>query len=102
MKHTPTKQAAALIEALRKRGVDLIPEYDDGHKTVDIYIPKAGLFIEINGLQHYTNPEKIIADLKRSHFSDGDDKNTMPITNQLIETHLDEIADAIAQVVKEK
>jgi very-short-patch-repair endonuclease len=102
MKPTPTRQTLALVKALENSGITLEVEYWDGHKHVDIYIPKARLYIEVNGLAHYTDPKQIIADLKRNHFSDGDDFFTMPITNQLIETHLVSIADAIVAVVRER
>lgn len=102
--HTPkpTPQTLKLANALKARGVQLELEYWDGHKHIDIYIPKANLYIEINGLAHYTDPKQIAADLKRNHFSDGDDFFTMSITNQLIDTHLEKIADAIVVVVGER
>ena len=46
--------------------------------------------------------ERLTTDLKRNHFSDGDDFFTLTITNQLIDTHLDNIADAIVKVVVER
>jgi very-short-patch-repair endonuclease len=95
---TPTKQATDLRLALEKRGVVVKPEYWDGHKHVDLYVPEAKLYIEVDGLQHFTDPKQIIADLKRDHYSDGDDIFTKRFSNQLIETHLQEIADAIAQI----
>ena len=99
MKKEPTIHALKLAEALRARGITLELEHWDGHKHVDIYIPAARLYIEVNGLQHYTDPKLLLADLKRAHFSDGDDFNTISITNQLVDTHLDGIADAILKVV---
>jgi very-short-patch-repair endonuclease len=100
MQRQPTRHALALAEELQKRGVQLEMEYWDGHKHVDIYIPAAKICIEINGLQHYTNPEQIAADLQRAHFSDGDGRRTMTITNQLIDSRLSEIADAIGQIAR--
>lgn len=96
----PTPQTLKLAEALKARGVHLELEHWDGHKHIDIFIPSARLYIEVNGLQHYTDPKLLFADLRRSHFSDGDDYLTIPITNQLIDSHLDGIADAITQVVQ--
>ena len=96
----PTKQALMLIDALKKREVHVEAEHSDGHKHVDIYIPDARIYIEVDGLQHYTEPAQIIADIKRTHYSDADKFATIHITNQLIETHVEEIADAIARVVK--
>lgn len=77
-------------------------EYWDGHKHVDIFIPSARLFIEVNGLQHYTESKQILADLKRSHFSDGDDFDTVELTNQLIDRYLNKIANAVVSVVRQR
>ncbi|MFA6158347.1 MAG: DUF559 domain-containing protein [Candidatus Paceibacterota bacterium] len=95
----PTKQTIALAEALRKRGVEVKTEYWDGHKHVDLYIPDAKLFIEIDGIQHYIDSKQILADLKRDHYSDGDDILTKRFSNQLIETRVEEIARAISEIV---
>lgn len=97
---TPTKQALDLATALKKRGVEVVIEPWDGHKHIDIRILNTRINIEVNGLQHYTNPKQILADFKRAHYSDDDNFSTFPITNQLIESHIDEIADAIAQIAK--
>jgi very-short-patch-repair endonuclease len=96
----PTPQTNRLVEALRSRGIETKTEHWDGHKHIDIYIPENGMYIEVEGLQHFTSPEQIIADLKRDYYSDSENHFTFRITNQLIETHLEEIADAVAQVVK--
>jgi len=101
-KFITTKRTIELSEALKKRAIKHVCEYDDGHKHVDIAIPDAKIFIEIDGLQHYIDSEQIKKDFKRDHFSDGDDFSTIRIPNELIETHLEEIAHAIAQVVKER
>lgn len=95
-----SNQAKSLYEALCRRGIDARLEHSDGHKTVDIAILEAHLYIEVDGIQHFTNPEQIMRDFKRSHFSDGDDFRTFYVTNQIIETHLDEVADAIVEVVE--
>lgn len=95
-----SNQAKSLYEALCKRGIDARLEHSDGYKTVDIAILEAHLYIEVDGIQHFTNPEQIMRDFKRSHFSDGDDFRTFYVTNQIIETHLEEVADAIVKVVE--
>ena len=97
-----TKQATSLKEALEKRGLECKSEYSDGHKHVDICIPKAKLYIEINGLQHYTDPKQIMSDFNREHYSDKDGFATLPITNQLIDNYLDEVANAIVVVAKKR
>jgi len=100
MSKTPTKQTISLADALKARGIRVETEYWDGHKHIDVYLPDAKIFIEVDGLQHYTNPRQILADFKRDHFSDGDDVSTLRLTNQLIETHLEEIADAIYKIAQ--
>lgn len=95
---TPTKQALALANALKKRGLEVLTEYWDGYKHVDLFIPSAKLYIEIDGLQHYTDPKQFKADLDRDHYSDDDKFFTKHISNQLIDSHLEEIADAITKV----
>ena len=100
IKNIPTPQAAALIEALQKRGLKVEAEHWDGHKTVDLCLPEANLYIEVDGLQHYTEPKQFMADLLRDHYSDDEKFLTKHISNQLIETHLEGIADAILEVAK--
>lgn len=69
----------------------------DGHKHVDIYIPK-NIYIEVDGMPHITRPEQIISDLNRDFFSFKEGFFTKHVTNEAIDTHLEEIADAIARV----
>ncbi len=97
-----TPHSRRLWAALKERGIDSETEYFDGHKHVDIAIRSARIYIEVDGIQHFTNPEQIMRDFKRSHYSDGDDFSTFYVTNQIIETHLNEVADAIAKVVEMK
>jgi very-short-patch-repair endonuclease len=94
-----TKQVKDLVRALTERGVAVKTEYWDGHKHVDIFIPENGMYIEVEGIQHFTNAGQIISDLKRDYYSDIENHFTFRVTNQLIETHLEEIADAVTQVV---
>jgi len=95
----PTKQVNALNQALSKKGIKTKLEYWDGHKHVDIAILSAKIYIEIDGLHHYLDPRQIEADFKRNHFSDGDDFETIHIPNELIDKHLENIAEAISKVV---
>ena len=95
-----TKQTLELADELKKRGLKIELEHWDGHKHVDIFLPDVNINIEVNGLQHYTNPFQIISDFNRAYYSDQTKCHTLSITNQLIETHLKEIADAVEAVVK--
>lgn len=99
---TPTKQTLLLIEALKRGGVDVKQEHWDGHKHIDIAILDSKIYIEIDGLHHYTSPEQIKADFKREHYSDENGFDTIHIPNPLIETHLEEISKAIIDIVKER
>ena len=98
--NTPTKYEIALAEALQKRGVELELHQWDGHKHVDIYIPSDNLYIEVDGVPHSTNVKQIISDFNRDYFSFKGGFFTKHITNELIENHLEEIANAIAEVAQ--
>ena len=97
-----SNQARKLYEVLCSKGVNAELEYSDGHKTVDIAILNAHLYIEVDGLQHFTNPEQIMRDFKRNHYSDGDDFSTFYVTNQIIDSYLDEVANAIVEVIRQR
>lgn len=97
-----SNQAKMLYEALCKKGVNAQLEYSDGHKTVDIAILEAHLYIEVDGIQHFTNSEQIIRDFKRNHYSDGDDFSTFYVTNQIIDLYLDDVVNALVKVIAEK
>jgi len=94
-----TKQAQALCGALEKRGIFVKPEHWDGYKHVDIHIPDVNINIEVDGMQHLTDPEQIMADFDRDYFSDIHKLNTLHITNEVLMNNLDQIADAITVVV---
>lgn len=96
-----TPQVMALVEALRERGVYVEREHSDGHKHIDIFIPEAKIYIEVDGAQHDMRPKQVFADLNRDYFSAKEGFFTKHITNQEIENHLETIANAIAKVVKE-
>jgi very-short-patch-repair endonuclease len=96
----PTQQEILLAEELRKRGIELETEYWDGHKHIDIYIPKAKIALEIDGIQHFLNPNQVSSDFHRDYFSNKAGVFTKHIPNELIESHLHQIADAIEKVIK--
>jgi very-short-patch-repair endonuclease len=96
----PTKHVLKLADALKKRGVALELEHWDGHKHIDIYIPKDHLYIEVDGVPHYTDHQKMIADFNREYFSFKGGYFTKRIANETIESHVEEIADAIATVAE--
>jgi very-short-patch-repair endonuclease len=97
-----TTQTRKLSEALVKLGVHNTLEYYDGHKHIDIAILSSKIFIEVDGLHHFTDSKQIEADFKRNHFSDGDDFDTIHIPNIVIENHCDAIAKAIAELITKR
>ena len=97
-----TEHTTELFNELKKLGVNAILEYNDGHKHIDIAILDARIFIEVDGLNHYTNAEQIERDFKRNHYSDGDDFDTIHIPNLVIEHHRVAIARAIEKIVRKR
>ena len=98
--NTPTEHEVKLAEALKNRGVKFEVHHWDGFKHVDIFIKKDNLYIEVDGMYHITRPDRIISDLNRDYFSFKDGFFTKHITNEAIDSNLDEIADAIAHVAR--
>lgn len=83
-----TPETLALKEALEERGIHVRVEPFDGFKHIDIGIPKAKLNVEVDGIQHLTNPSQIVADLDRGYFSNKKyGFATMHIPNEMIRSH---------------
>ena len=97
MENKSTPQAISLAVALRGLGIEVEMEHWGGHKHVDLFLPGSGIQIEVDGSQHVTNPEQILTDLKRSHYSDSDRYGTIHIRNEDIESDLEKITVAIAE-----
>jgi hypothetical protein len=98
----PTPEAVSLADALQRRGVPAHTECSDGRKHVDVCIPGARLYIELEGSQHYLDPDQIARDFRRDHYSDDDGFATLRIPNQVIKDHLEKTASAIHEVVKKR
>ncbi len=96
----PTKEARALKEALEEKGVRVYIELDDGHKHIDLAIPRAKLNVEVDGIKHLTDPYQILADLGRGYYSHKNGYNTMHIPNEMVHRHLKEISEALAEASK--
>ncbi len=96
----PTKEACDLKEALEEKGVLVYIELDDGHKHVDLAIPRAKLNVEVDGIKHLTDPHQIVADLGRGYYSHKIGYSTMHIPNEMIHRHLKEISEALAEASK--
>jgi very-short-patch-repair endonuclease len=97
---TPTKEALALKDALENRGIKVYKELHDGFKTIDLALPQAKINIEVDGIQHLTDPKQILADLGRGYYSHKNGYDTMHIPNEMIHAHLPEISDALAEAAK--
>lgn len=100
--HIPRPQENTLANALRERGVELKQQYSDGYKCVDIYIPKAKLDIEVDGMGHFMLASQMISDFKREYWSERAGYHTIHIPNDFVERHdyLIKIVDALVEVVK--
>lgn len=97
---SPTKEANDLMDALKKLGIRVYRELYDGHKHIDIAIPKAKINVEIDGIHHLTNPKQILADLHRGYYSHKKGYQTMHIPNEMIRLYLKEISEALAEASK--
>ncbi|MFH1292210.1 MAG: hypothetical protein ABIH87_03360 [bacterium] len=100
-KYRITPQTTNLYNALMDKGIKCKIEDNDGYKTVDISIPEARINIEVDGLQHFTNPDQIYADFDRSYWSyKRNNRDTFHIPNTIIDSHLEEVANALTTVAK--
>jgi len=96
----PTKEALLLNEALKKEDIETKLEYWDGHKHVDIYVPKGKLYIEIDGVHHYTSVRQIISDFQRDHYSDDEGFRTLRIPSSIIFEEVGSITKAVIRILK--
>lgn len=97
-----TQQAKDLHTALISKGIESDLEFWDGHKHIDICIPSAKLYIEVDGMHHFTNPDQMARDFIRDHYSDDDGYSTLRIPNQVVKDQLDEVVTAIEKVVSQR
>ena len=97
----PTRQANALYEALKSRGIYAEQEKWDGYKYIDIAIAKSKFNIEVDGQHHNFQSKQALTDLKRTFYSHKKGYTTLRIPNSLVENHLDETADCIHGMIKE-
>lgn len=100
MSRQSTAEAILLKSALEKHGVIVEAEKWDGHKHIDLVIHRARLNIEVDGMQHYTDPKQIVADLKRSHYSDFRGYDTIHIPNLVIRDYLELVAEGVAEAAQ--
>ena len=94
--------ARKLHSALIQRGINVEIEKWDEHKHIDLSVESAGLYIEIDGDDHYTNADTIMRDLKRDYFSNEEGYDTLHIPNYIIDKNIDAVADAFVQVINRR
>lgn len=96
----PTFYARKLESLLKKLGIKVNEEVWDGHKTIDLSVPRGKLDIEVDGVQHLTNPDQIVTDYTRSYYSREAGYETLHVHNKDIKDDKDaqNIASAIAEV----
>ena len=100
IKRAPTKHARMLYNELLKNRINAFLEYNDGHKEVDIGIPDAHIYIEVDGPNHLNDPDQIERDFKRDHYSEIGGFRTIRISNASIENDLKRISKAIIEVIR--
>ena len=98
----PTYYADLLKRYLQKLGLKVDEEVYDGHKHIDLSIDSAKLDIEVDGMQHLTNSQQIITDIKRASYSREDGYETIHIHNMDINHDAENIAKAIAEVSEKR
>ncbi|KKS98680.1 MAG: hypothetical protein UV73_C0001G0201 [Candidatus Gottesmanbacteria bacterium GW2011_GWA2_43_14] len=97
-----TPQAEKLFNELKRLGVNAEYEYSDGHKHVDIAILDAQIYIEVDGMHHFLDPDQIARDFGRSHYSEIDNFHTIHIPNLIIEKYCFGVAKAISELVRKR
>jgi very-short-patch-repair endonuclease len=97
-----TPQARRLSRALKDLYVKHELEYYDGYKHVDIAIPSARLFLELDGSQHGFSPKQMIADDERDKYSQKAGWTTKRIPNVWIDKNVNKLASSIAVLVRKR
>jgi very-short-patch-repair endonuclease len=103
-KRISTPNEINLYNALSRRSIKAELQHWDGHKHVDLAIIDPRIYIEVDEIQHFTDPHQIISDFERSHYSDVEGYHTFFVTDQILEDNekLNQVADALAKVVAMK
>lgn len=97
----PTKAALLLRDCLEEKGIKVELQHWDGHKHVDIYIPKAKLYIEIDGIQHYIKAKQIMSDIERGYWSYKEGFKTFRIPSFVALTNHRAVVDAVVKVIRD-
>ena len=94
-KQTTTSEKA-LFDALISHGLFAELGRCDQHKCVDIQLSNFHLNIEVDGNNHHSDPEQIIRDLQRDHYSELEGFQTNRIPNYMALHHPNVVAKATA------
>ena len=97
-----TPEAKQLFDELSENGLFAELEHWDGHKHVDIHIPLAKLYIEVDGMQHFTNSNQIASDFLRDHHSGVAGYSTFRVPNVILREKKGTIVKAILKIVEER
>jgi len=95
-----TPEAKTLFDALIQAGIEAKLEHWDGHKHIDIFIPSAKLYVEVDGLPHLLSAKQIASDFLRDHYSDDEGFNTLRIPNVVVKENLGGVVRAILKIVE--
>lgn len=95
-------ESKQLFNKLIEQGIFAELEYWDGHKHVDIHIPSAKLYIEVDGIQHFTNSDQIASDFLRDHHSNNNGYSTFRVPNVIVKDKLDTIVKAVLKIISER
>lgn len=95
----PTKAALLLRDCLKEKGIETVLQHWDGHKHVDIFIPSASLYIEIDGIQHYVRASQIVSDIERDYHSYKEGFKTFRVPSFVALTNYKSVVSAIEKVV---
>ena len=94
-----TPQQEILCMALRSAGYKAYMELFDGHKHIDIAIPKVKINIEVDGLQHIFSRRQRLADRKRAGYSFSKGYETYRILNTAIDNDFDRTVSKILVIL---
>lgn len=97
---TPT--AKKLFSKLIQAGIPAKLEHNDGHKSIDIAIPKAKLNIEVDGKHHHFDATQALTDIYRYIYSSQKGFETIRIPNHLVESDLDKISKILVDFIKKR
>ena len=84
--------AKALYKKLKKLNIKCELEYYDGYKHVDLAIPWARLYIEVDGYHHYFYERQLESDFWRDEFSGEDGFKTLRLNNEEVEEDVERVA----------